>query len=126
MEIWMILRKLRDDVRLRNFEKNFRELRQAVDIIGSDSPFIGRIVTKEKMHSGKTEKLKLNDDQLEFTVTDCDGRGKTDKNSKIYREKISWKNLKDIQVLRNAKGEPLCLDDLLNRSLSSSRKKRAR
>lgn len=116
MEVWMVLQKIRDDVRSKNFEKNFGELRQVVDILDSASPLIGRILTREKKYAGKVEKLELNDDQLEFTIMDCDERGKTDKNSKTCQEKISWEDLKDIQVLRSAKGEPPDLDDLLNRS----------
>jgi hypothetical protein len=114
MEVWMILHKLRDDGRLRNFENNFRELQQMISILGRAGPFIGRIITKEKFYAGKVEKLKLNDDQLKFTIIDCDADGKTNGNSKICQATIPWKDLEDIQVLGDKKGKPLFLDDLLN------------
>ncbi len=114
MEIWRILQKIQDDGRLRNFENSFKELRDAVNILDRAVPFIGRILTREKVYAGKIEKLELSDSQFEFKIIDCNGNGKTDKSSKIYRKKIPWEDLKDIQVLRSAKGELLCLDDLLN------------
>ncbi len=117
MEVWMILQKIRDDIRLKNFENNFKEFRRIMNILKQAGPFIGRILTQEKCYSGLIEKLKLNDNQLEFRIVDCDAEGRTNGNSKTYREKIYWKYLKDIQVLKSAKGEPLRLDDLLNREM---------
>lgn len=115
MEVWMILHKLRDGGRPRNFENNFKELQQIVSVLDRAGPFIGRILTQEKSYAGKIEKLELKDSQLEFRIIDCDGNGETDNNSKIYQKKISWEDLMDIQVLKDKKGEPLFLDDLLNR-----------
>ena len=113
MEIGMILHKLRDDGRLRNFENNFRELQQMISVLGRTSPFVGRILTKEKMYSGKIKKLKLNNSHLEFTIIDSDKNGETDGNSKTYQEKIPLENLEDIQTWYK-KGKLLSLDDLLN------------
>ncbi len=115
MEIWRILQEIRDDSRLRNFENNFKEFKDAVDVLDRAAPFIGQILTQEKFYAGKIEKLELKGSQFEFKIIDCDSNGKTDNNSKIYQKKISWKDLNDIQVLRSAKGKFLCLDDLLNR-----------
>lgn len=114
MEIWRILQKIQDDGRLRNFENNFKEFVDVVNILDRAGPFIGRILTQEKFYAGKIEKLELRDGQLEFRIIDCDGNGKTNLSSKIYRKKISWEKLKDIQVLKDQKGKPLWLRDLLN------------
>jgi len=114
MEIWRILQKIRDDGRLRNFDNNFKELKDVVNALDRAGPFIGRILTQEKFYAGKIEKLELRDSQLEFRIIDCDEDGKTDSSSKIYRKKISWEKLKDIQVLKNQEGKPLWLRDLLN------------
>ena len=114
MEVGMILHKLRDDGRLRNFENNFKEFQQIVNVLNRAGPFIGRILTKEKFYAGKIEKLKLGDSQLEFTIIDCDADGKTNGNSKIWQETMPWKDLEDIEVLGDKKGKPLFLDDLLN------------
>jgi len=115
MEVWMILHKLRDDGRLRNFENNFREFQRIMSVLNRAGPFIGRILTKEKFYAGKIEKLKLGDSQLEFTIIDCDADGRTNGDSETYQEKIPWKDLKDIEVLKDKKGKSLFLDDLLNR-----------
>ena len=114
MEIWMILHKIRDDGRLRNFENNFRELQRMISVLGRAGPFIGRILTKEKFYAGKIEKLKLSDGQIGFSIIDCDADGRTNGDSETYQEKIPWEDLKDIQILRDKKGKPLSLDDLLN------------
>ena len=110
MEIGMILHKLRDDGRLRNFENNFRELQQMISVLGRTSPFVGRILTKEKMYSGKIKKLKLNNSHLEFTIIDSDKNGKTNGASKMYQEKIPLENLEHVQAWYK-KGKSF-LDDL--------------
>ena len=112
MEVWLILHKLRDGDRLRNFKNNFRKLQQMISVLGRASPFIGRILTRGKFYAGKIEKLAMKDGQLEFTIIDCDGKGKTNGNSKIYKKRIAWEDLRDIQVLKDKKGKTLWLENL--------------
>ena len=112
MEVWMILRKIRTDKRLKNLEKNFNELREAVKILSLTSPFVGRIIAKGKMYAGKIEKLAMKKNQIEFTAIGSGKNGKTNDKSKTNREKIPLENLEDIQVLYK-NGKPLFLGDLL-------------
>ena len=127
MEVWMILHKLRDDGRLRNRENDLKELSEIVNLLSRASPFVGRIVkivkennedddsdeNDKKFYAGKIEKLKLNGEQLEFTIADSDKNGETDGNSKIHQGKIPLENLEDIQTWYK-NGKPLSLVDLLN------------
>ena len=117
MEIWEILKKIRDDVELRNFENNLKRLQDIINILNRASPFIGRIVTQEKIYSGRIEKLELNNNILEFKITDCDRKGKSDNDAKTYQEKILLGNLMDIQTLGDRKGKPLWLKDLLDQKM---------
>jgi hypothetical protein len=118
MEIWRVLQKIRNDGRLRNFENNFRDLRQRIETLNRAGPFVGRILTKQKFYAGKIEKLELKDDWLEFRIIDCDGNGQTNDSSKIYQKKISWEDLADIQVFKDKEGKALWLENLFKEQTS--------
>lgn len=117
MEIWEILKKIRDDVWLRNFGNNFKKLQDIINILNRASPFIGRIVTQEKIYAGRIEKLELNGNVFEFKIIDCDGKGKSNNDAKVYQEKILLDKLKDIQIFGDRKGKPLWLKDLLDQKM---------
>lgn len=111
MEAWIILRRLREDKRLKNFEKNFNEWQEMLKVLNQTIPFVGRIITNGKMYAGKIEKLAMRKSQIEFTIVGSDKNGRTN-GQKTSREKIPLEDLRDIQILYK-KGKPLFLGDLL-------------
>lgn len=112
MEAWIILRRLREDKRLKNFEKNFNEWQEIVKVLSQTIPFVGRIITKEKAYAGKIEKLAMKKGKIEFTVIGSDKNSRTNGHSKTHQEKIPLEDIRDIQILYK-KGKPLFLGDLL-------------
>ena len=59
MEAWIILRRLREDKRPKNFGKNSNEWQETVKVLSRAIPFVGRIITNGKMYAGKIKKLAM-------------------------------------------------------------------
>lgn len=103
LTLWDILNQLhaamQDDKFKWMLEQKIKQTKEAVDDLSRASPFLGRILTKNKIYTGKIEKLKLNLNgrlEFEFMIRDRD---------KVYQEKIPLKDLENIQLFYDQKGK---------------------
>jgi hypothetical protein len=94
------------------FMQGLERLKEVIEKLNRDGPFIVRIITESKYYNGLLEEAEINERGLKFRIRDCDRNGRTNSTGRIYQKQVSFSELKDIQIVADENGNTLFFSDL--------------